>query len=280
MQKPISKSFILLAIIVSFGLVGFLNAILKDFVLFSLFYLPLILATIFFDLRGGVLVPLCAAIVLFIVSDAYLSQIGIEILIMFVVGLTLGQMSKKYKEANDRLTHLSMVDKLTGLHNYGYFIDRIEEERERADRFGSKMSLIMLDIDFFKPFNDKFGHVKGNELLKKVTRIINEQVRVVDIVTRYGVEEFAIILPNTSGEAAEVAERIRKAVEEADFEDKKITISAGVATYPSDARDDLELIDRADQALNFSKNQGRNRVSVYSKDLAHDARIIEPHGCQ
>ncbi len=272
MRRSISKPFVLLVTIVSFGSVGLINAIVKDFTLFALFYLPLILAAIYFDVRGGALVPLGAAVILLFVSEASFAQIGIEILVMFAVGLALGQMSKRHKEVHERLMHLSMVDKLTGLHNYGYFIDRIEEERERADRFGSKLSLIMLDIDFFKSFNDKFGHAKGNELLKKVTRIINEQVRVVDIVARYGGEEFAIILPNTSGEAAEVAERIRRTVEKEDFEGKKMTISVGVATYPTDAPNDLELIDRADQALGFAKKQGRNRVSVYSKDLTDSAR--------
>jgi len=257
-----------LIMILSFVLVGFINVITEDIALFNLFFIPLLLAAVCFDVWGGVLVSLGAAIVLLLfVDNVFFSQIVILALVMLAVGLILGQMSKKRKEDHDRLEHLSMVDRLTGLYNYGYFIDRIEEEKERADRFGSKLSLIMLDVDFFKPFNDKFGHEKGNTLIKEMTKIINEQVRVVDVVARYGAEEFAIILPNTSGEAAEVAERIRRAIEEADFEGEKMTLSAGVATYPTDADDELDLIDRADQALNLSKTNGRNLVSVYSKDL-------------
>lgn len=268
MPKSRFKPGAFLIMILSFVLVGFINVITEDIALFNLFFIPLLLAAVCFDVWGGVLVSLGAAIVLLLfVDNVFFSQIVILALVMLAVGLILGQMSKKRKEDHDRLEHLSMVDRLTGLYNYGYFIDRIEEEKERADRFGSKLSLIMLDVDFFKPFNDKFGHEKGNTLIKEMTKIINEQVRVVDVVARYGAEEFAIILPNTSGEAAEVAERIRRAIEEADFEGEKMTLSAGVATYPTDADDELDLIDRADQALNLSKTNGRNLVSVYSKDL-------------
>jgi len=270
-----SKIGALVAIIISFALACLVNVTTKDATFFGLFYIPLVFAALFFDAWGGVLVSLGAAAVLFLVSDVSFTQMGIEILTMLMMGLVLDRISKKLKDSCDRLEHFSMVDKLTGLHNYGYFIDRIGEEKERADRFGSKLSLIMLDIDFFKPFNDKFGHAKGNELLKKMTKIINEQVRAVDIVARYGGEEFAVILPNTSGEAAEVAERIRRAVEEADFEGEKITISAGVVTYPTDADDELKLIDKVDQALSFSKERGRNRICVYSKDLVSDIKTGE-----
>ena len=180
----------------------------------------------------------------------------------------IGWFAARQHLQQEYLGRLLMVDRLTGLHNYSYFIDRLDEERKRADRFGSRLSMIMIDIDHFKPYNDKFGHQKGNDMLKHVAEIFKIQVRGVDIVSRYGGEEFAVLLPNTGRTAAEeVAERIRAAVEESDFavtsETEKRTVSLGVATYPDDAEDDLRLIDRADEALYKAKEAGRNRVVVY-----------------
>lgn len=188
----------------------------------------------------------------------------------------IGWYSSRQHFQQENLGRLLMVDRLTGLHNYSYFIDRLDEERQRADRFGSRLSLIMLDIDRFKPFNDTFGHQKGNELLKYMAEVFMAEVRAVDIVSRYGGEEFAILLPNTShGAAHEVAERIRAGVETSDFASvsgtELCTVSAGVATYPSDAEDDLQLIDRADEALYRAKEGGRNRVVVFgAEDAKHE----------
>ena len=190
----------------------------------------------------------------------------------------IGWYSSRQHFQQEHLGRLLMVDRLTDLHNYSYFIDRLDEERQRADRFGSRLSLIMLDIDHLKPFNDKFGHQKGNELLKHMAEIFKVQVRGVDIISRYGGEEFAILLPNTShGAAKEVAERIRAGVETSDFATESgtdnCTISAGVATYPSDAEDDLQLIDRADEALYRAKEGGRNRVVVFAAENSKQEAI-------
>lgn len=187
---------------------------------------------------------------------------------LVLIAGAIGWYSSRQHFQQEHLGRLLMVDRLTGLYNYSYFIDRLNEERQRADRFGSRLSLIMIDIDRFKPFNDKFGHQKGNELLKHMAEIFMTEVRAVDIVSRYGGEEFAILLPNTShGAAEEVAERIRAGVENSDFAAasgvEPCTISAGVATYPSDAEDDLQLIDRSDEALYRAKEGGRNRVVVF-----------------
>lgn len=192
---------------------------------------------------------------------------------LVLIAGAIGWYSSRQRFQQEHLGRLLMVDRLTGLYNYSYFIDRLNEERQRADRFGSRLSLIMIDIDRFKPFNDKFGHQKGNELLKHMAEIFMTEVRAVDIVSRYGGEEFAILLPNTShGAAEEVAERIRASVENSDFATvsgvEPCNISAGVATYPSDAEDDLQLIDRADEALYRAKEGGRNRVVVFGAEDA------------
>ncbi len=271
----------------SFILVSAIIFYTKNITIFwALYFIPIVIAALFFEVTGSAISGLAAlgAIIFwvyysFTVLDNPLALMenifGIlaGTLIFLSLGIGLGFLVARQKQEQQTLQHLTMVDRLTGLHNYGYFIERLEEERNRADRFGSRLSLIMIDIDHFKPYNDEFGHQKGNNLLKKVANIITRQVRAIDIVSRYGGEEFAVLLPNTSREAVEIAERIRRAVETAKFEGGKgepfvkRTISAGVATYPTDATNEIELIDRADQALYVAKNEGRNIVRVYSPDL-------------
>ncbi|MBI4743490.1 MAG: GGDEF domain-containing protein [Actinobacteria bacterium] len=171
------------------------------------------------------------------------------------------------------LERLSVNDRLTTLYNYSYFVDRLREEIKRAERHRYPLSLIMLDIDHFKEFNDTFGHLKGNLFLTKLAKSIKQQVREIDTVARYGGEEFAVLLPSAGDEAIKVAERIRKVVEEMEFEGDalqpkvKKTISAGLATYPSDATDDTDLVVKADEALYWAKESGRNKVCVYSRDI-------------
>lgn len=278
----------LLLAIGSFAAVSLLIYVTGNITLFwSFYFIPIVIAALYYEVIGSIIAGITgfAAIILWIyLSMRYLTDpleimantfgILIGTLIFVSIGVALGFLSTKRKQDTEALQRLTMVDRLTGLHNYGYFMERLEEERQRADRFGSKLSLIMLDIDHFKPYNDKFGHQKGNALLKKVANILTRQVRTIDIVARYGGEEFAILLPNTSREAVEIAERIRRAVETAKFEGGKgeafvkRTLSAGVATYPTDASNEIELIDRADQALYVAKDQGRNAVRVYSPNLA------------
>jgi diguanylate cyclase (GGDEF)-like protein len=194
----------------------------------------------------------------------------------FLTGMLVALLMQRVNRERERARRVSLVDRLTGLRNYAYFMDRLTEERERADRRDRELSLIMLDIDRFKDFNDRFGHLSGNQLLQNIARIITDCVRADDIVARYGGEEFAIILPDTPLETAvEVAERIRKKIESqfffGDRRNPRVrkTISAGVAAYPAQADDEIELIDRADRALYMAKQEGRNRVVCYS-DLVEE----------
>jgi len=170
---------------------------------------------------------------------------------------------------HEELERLSVTDRLTELYNHGYLHQRLDEEIERAMRFGHRLSVIMLDIDDFKKFNDRFGHPKGDMVLKAVSSVIRQNLREIDVAARYGGEEFVVVLPETDvAGALAVAERIRTSMEEyphiADEQGERVTqtISLGVATYPLHAPDGASLIEAADQAMYRAKRAGKNRVVV------------------
>ena len=170
---------------------------------------------------------------------------------------------------HEEIARLAVTDGLTGMNNHRALQERLSDEMDRAGRYFKKLALIMLDIDHFKSFNDIYGHQTGDRVLKDIAKIINNSIRNVDFPARYGGEEFIVILPETGHEdAAAIAERIRLKMFEHPFtaetgEDVKLTISAGIACYPSDATEKKDLIKKADQALYFAKNHGRNRVCTY-----------------
>jgi diguanylate cyclase (GGDEF)-like protein len=144
-------------------------------------------------------------------------------------------------------------------------MDRLKHEQYRADRNNSHFSVIIFDLDRFKQVNDTYGHEKGNVLLKAVAEILTTNARGMDTVARYGGEEFVILMPDSSGAEHEMAERIRKKVEERPFDDiadgpLRITISGGICTYPNDARSGAEVLIKADKALYVAKEGGRNRT--------------------
>jgi len=167
------------------------------------------------------------------------------------------------------IKNLAITDGLTGLYNFRYFQERLEEEVKRTQRFKRPLALIMADIDHFKKFNDTYGHLKGNKILKSLANILRTNVREVDIVARYGGEEFIIILPEANKEEAQkTAERIRSKVEKYDFMDNKnhpkmrLTISLGVTYCFQEVISPHGLIYKVDQALYLAKGKGRNRVEV------------------
>jgi diguanylate cyclase (GGDEF)-like protein len=167
----------------------------------------------------------------------------------------------------DRMKQLAYVDGLTGIHNRRYFEMRIVEELERAGRFQGRMSLIMIDIDNFKKMNDEFGHLLGDEMLRAVSSILKQQLRKMDMVCRYGGDEFAIVVPETAGESAmRVAEKLRRQVETHFFPGvpRPVTISCGVADYPAHGITRDEIVAAADSALYLAKQAGRNRVASAS----------------
>jgi two-component system, cell cycle response regulator len=181
----------------------------------------------------------------------------------------------RVKEMHDRvvsmqreLERLVVSDPLTGLYNRRYLVERLGQEMNRVDRYGGTLALAMIDLDGFKPVNDRWGHVFGDRLLRAVAAEISRSLRTPDVAARYGGDEFAVILPQTQPEGAlRVCERIRKAVEQlalnAGEQPVSVTATLGVADYPSDGISTAEeLIHAADEALYGAKRAGRNRYSA------------------
>ncbi len=166
----------------------------------------------------------------------------------------------------ERLKRLSITDGLTNLYNSRYFYSQLKAEVERSNRYNHPLSLLLLDIDNFKKYNDSYGHLEGDKVLVRLGQVIKSCLRAMDSAYRYGGEEFTVILPETEGaEAATVAERIRAAVEELRFKpvgDTKvsITVSVGVTEYIR-GEDVAVFVQRADRAMYQSKDKGRNHVS-------------------
>ncbi|HEX8289943.1 MAG TPA: diguanylate cyclase [Pyrinomonadaceae bacterium] len=159
---------------------------------------------------------------------------------------------------------LSITDFLTGLLNKLYLESRLTEEINRSKRHRFPLSLMMIDVDFFKSYNDEFGHVEGDKALKIVGEKLKESLRAVDVAARYGGEEFSIILPQTTIEEAEtIAERVRSRIENTDFPNRKLTVSIGIADCSPEVDCEKDLINLADKALYEAKRKGRNNVQIY-----------------
>jgi diguanylate cyclase (GGDEF)-like protein len=176
------------------------------------------------------------------------------------VGVSL-QNARMYQSMEERAT----TDGLTGLTNHRAFQERLAQLHALAERTNHKYAIILTDIDHFKSINDTYGHPIGDQVLKRVATVFAGRARKVDIVARYGGEEFVIVLPDTDGDGAVLfANRLREEVADlaltSEHGNFKITISMGVAEFPADGRERLALIERADQALYYCKEHGRNRV--------------------
>ena len=174
------------------------------------------------------------------------------------------------KKANDKLRELTIQDELTGLYNHRYFQETLDSHIEMYKRYGSDISLLMIDVDFFKKVNDNYGHLAGDLVLKELGRVLKTLVRSCDIVARYGGEEFGIILPETGTVGAKVlAQRLRRGIEQHEMEYKDTTISvtvsigiSGTDKLPAKEVSRENLFLKGDQALYKAKNKGRNRVEM------------------
>jgi diguanylate cyclase (GGDEF)-like protein len=182
---------------------------------------------------------------------------------------TLKNYSKELEEASRLLKSMAERDGLTDLYNHRHFRESLDREIARADRDKNPLSLIIIDLDYFKNYNDSNGHLAGDKLLHQCGQILKDSVRGSDLVARYGGEEFVLILPNADGDnASQLAERIREQISEFPFQGREsqptgmLTASLGVATYPHDGATANDLIDSADQALYKAKEAGRNKVAI------------------
>ncbi len=172
-------------------------------------------------------------------------------------------------------------DELTGLRNYRFLSEVLPQEVLRADQYNVPLTLIMIDIDGFKGFNDRLGHEAGNRALATVGRLISDSLREVDFAIRYGGEEFALVAPSTPKVGGRIlAERVRRAVEAHSFSGEggagpaeSLTVSLGVATYPADATSAAELVRVADRAMYHAKASGKNRVQLYGENRRSFRRI-------
>ncbi len=181
----------------------------------------------------------------------------------------LERANQRLEELNARLSGLANTDGLTGLKNHRTFQERLLEEVQRAQRYRSPLSLLMLDVDRFKIYNDAFGHPAGDGILRKIAESLQTTARTTDMVARYGGDEFAVILPETDQDQARIAaERFRAAIEIASWPEWAVTVSVGVSTHTRTATDALSLIEEADAALYQSKRIGRNCVTHFLDSLA------------
>jgi len=174
----------------------------------------------------------------------------------------LQQYQRDAEKIRSELEVQSITDALTGIFNRRGLEDRLKEEFAQSSRYKFDLSLLMIDVDLFKHYNDTFGHPAGDEILQTVAKILRLDMRTYDILARYGGEEFVIILPNTNLKGALVmGERFRRAVQLAAWSKRAITISVGVAELTSEITAPHDLVVQADRALYHAKQNGRNRVS-------------------
>lgn len=164
-----------------------------------------------------------------------------------------------------KMEELAITDGLTGLFNHRYFQEAFQRELERAERQNQKLTLLIMDIDHFKGFNDSFGHPAGDFILKSLAQVLKKNARKIDVLARYGGEEFAALLPGIDKKnARKTAERWRRNVQRSTFKSGgqsfAITLSIGFATYPEDGHAKIELIEKADRGLYDAKENGRNQV--------------------
>lgn len=174
------------------------------------------------------------------------------------------------------MTDLALSDSLTGLYNKRYFQNRLDQEFERFQRYGTPMSLVQVDLDHFKYVNDTWGHQAGDIVLKQVANAVQSNLRTGEIAARVGGEELCIIVCNSKADAAfQLAERIRRAIKdmEIDWQGEKIQVSAsfGIADAEPDILTKWQLYERADQALYQAKEHGRNLSIIFKSDMSKAA---------
>jgi diguanylate cyclase (GGDEF)-like protein len=181
--------------------------------------------------------------------------------------LRLEENFSNLQEENHRLSGIAVMDMMTGLSNYRAFCERLHQETEKAILSSSPLSMLLFDVDNFKQYNDQYGHPQGDELLRRISAIVRENMRCTDFPARYGGEEFAVLFPGVDKfGAVAAAERLRSAIEAYHMPNRSITISVGVAEYPADTRRADDLVSQADKAMYTAKSYGKNTTCFWSHD--------------
>lgn len=206
------------------------------------------------------------------ITGEVFSEDDLQLLLSFACYASIALERGAYYRMTEDLKKISITDSLTELFNRRYFQERLFEEIERSKRHNEPFTIFMMDIDDFKAFNDNYGHIAGDNALKKVAHAIRDAVRSIDVAARFGGEEFSAILPYTAKENSYlIAERIRRNVEDIRFIENKIppgqmvSVSVGIAEFPADADNMEDIIDKADQAMYLAKAGGKNRVVGYGR---------------
>lgn len=244
-----------------------------------LFLFIITITTIQSGMKHGMFIAGVSAFLILMVDLLAFPQIEINVYfeddlvlvgIFILTAYTLGYYVKLGNEHIEELKDMTNRDGLTGVYNHRFFHEALSEKIHIASKKGMPISVLFIDIDHFKHYNDLNGHQKGDEILKRVAGLIGEGIRKEDVLARYGGEEFAIILPDACRDRGlDIAENIRKIVQDTYIVGQEnqpsgnLTISIGIATYPDNARDELELIKSADDALYRAKFFEKNRVEVY-----------------
>jgi diguanylate cyclase (GGDEF)-like protein len=245
----------------------------KEAIFKYLLFMPVITASIRQGIKQGFF--WAGYITIEIIAINLVQQSWLPDLDFLVAGLAwffafiLGKMSETEKQAREELILQASVDSITGLWNHRSFYDLLEEKILLAQMKGEKLALLMIDIDYFKFYNDAYGHQRGDEVLRRIAQVIQENLKDVGLAARFGGDEFGVILPGDGDYGLSMGEDIRKAVEETCFEGDNIlpgghlTVSIGVACYPDTAESKEILIERANDALYKAKYTKSNRVEMY-----------------
>lgn len=278
-----------LFILIFFAVIFFTDAEKSDFKFLFLFII--ITSTIQSGMKQGVIIACISSTIILIMDLVYGAGLGEnlyfekDLIMAGVFVLTAWPLGFYVKTESNHIRKLESLvneDGLTEVYNHRFFHDALREELTSYDKDNKPISLIFMDIDHFKNYNDLYGHQKGDEVLKTIGFLLKNNVRKGDVVARYGGEEFAIILPATSEQdAIKIAENIRSKIEETYFEGEenqpkgKLTASIGVSVFPDKAKSDIELIKYADDALYRAKFFNKNRVETYYSILDELKEDIE-----
>lgn len=242
----------------------------------SLYLMIIVTYTIELGKKTGILLSAASGVLILvadiIVSDSSLyfdSDLTLATLFI-VIAWTLGYYVKLEHTHINYLTNIANIDGLTGIYNHRYFHEYLEDQFDGQKRDPQSLSLILIDVDFFKTYNDLFGHRKGDELLTSLVALFSNTIRSTDLLFRYGGDEFCVLLHDTTeAEAVTIGEQLRQTVSSTYFQgmehlpNKKLTISLGVAAVSPEIDDHLTLIDKADSALYRAKYLRKNRVEAY-----------------